>query len=554
MKIIFKIDSILVFVFSFLFYLYYQRIHPLFGDEFNILVQARRVIEGQVPYRDFFQFITPGSIYITALWLKIFGNNIWSIKIFSALESSVIALLVYLLIRKVVDSKVVISIVILFTLCFCTTFWPFVSHHWLSTIPALIALYFMAEFVEKHAKVFLFLAGIFAGFTFIVLQNKGGLIFLALLLFMVIDYLLLSRNNVPDIFDRLRNLFKDGAILFTMFLFLFFVLIVYLFSQDALGGFIYDTFLWVTGPYKKFNAYPNYFFMGNYSIYKIFTENPFPRSIVLIRDLLVIGYLPPVLIALSIFYSIGVLKKKSGDISVTERQRILFVIAAFFMFLSILYRSDIVHITFVFPFVLVLLGILLDTYIGLFNSMSRLRRTIFVLMISFFLFYGFYGAVSRLRFASNVKYSFDTRIGRFYTYDKSVADFYDNLFRTIDEKITDDNAFVYLWSSFVYFISGKKNPTGFDSVIPGYNTDEQLRSIANELEEKRVNFIVYDGIDEEIIRDPYLFSYPMADIKIDNVLRLFVKNNYDEIYEVKFDKNLIYKILKRKEKSGIIKK
>ncbi len=539
-----------LFIFAFLFYLYYQRVHPLFGDEFNILVQAERVIDGQVPYRDFFQFITPGSIYLSALWLELFGKSIWSIKILSALEGALVFLMVYLLLKNITKSKIVTAIVLLFTLCFCTTFWPFVSHHWISTISALISIYFMTVFIHRRDTILLLSSGFFAGITFVVLQNKGGLIFIALLLFMVIDYLLLSRQSVPDIFVRWKNLFKDGAILFAMFLFPFLVLIVYLFRQDALGDFFYDAFVWVTESYREFNAYPNYFFMGNYSIYKIFTENPFPLNILRIRDLIVIGYLPPFVIGLSIYHFLRILKINVKDISHRERVVVLLTIGGLFMFCSILYRSDNVHITFVFPFVLILIGILFDIYKGLFNSMSRLKKIIFVLMISFFQFYGLYGATSRLRFASNFKYFFDTRIGRFYTCDKGVADFYNSLFRAIDEKITDDYTFVYLWSSFVYFISGKKNPTRYDSIIPGYNTEEQLKEVVEEIKNSGVNYIFYDGIDVVLRTDPFSYSYPLAKINIENPLGYYISENFETIYEAQYDENTTpCKILRRKNYS-----
>jgi hypothetical protein len=48
----------------------------LFGDEGLTLVGAERVLNGAVPYRDFFSFFTPGSYYWFALQFKIFGDSI----------------------------------------------------------------------------------------------------------------------------------------------------------------------------------------------------------------------------------------------------------------------------------------------------------------------------------------------------------------------------------------------------------------------------------------------------------------------------------------------
>src|SRR5579864_1234053 len=50
----------------------YSSLEP---DEGIVLQGAERVLHGQVPYRDFFSFYTPGSFYFLALWFRIFGDS-----------------------------------------------------------------------------------------------------------------------------------------------------------------------------------------------------------------------------------------------------------------------------------------------------------------------------------------------------------------------------------------------------------------------------------------------------------------------------------------------
>ncbi|PYX13375.1 MAG: hypothetical protein DMG87_21725, partial [Acidobacteria bacterium] len=45
-------------------------------DEGIILQGAQRILRGEVLYRDFFSFFTPGSYYFVALIFKIFGSSI----------------------------------------------------------------------------------------------------------------------------------------------------------------------------------------------------------------------------------------------------------------------------------------------------------------------------------------------------------------------------------------------------------------------------------------------------------------------------------------------
>src|ERR1700739_4225813 len=44
-------------------------------DEGIILQGAQRILDGQVLYRDFFSFFTPGSYYLFALVFRVFGNS-----------------------------------------------------------------------------------------------------------------------------------------------------------------------------------------------------------------------------------------------------------------------------------------------------------------------------------------------------------------------------------------------------------------------------------------------------------------------------------------------
>ena len=46
------------------------------SDEAYFLYEAKRIAEGEVMYRDIFQFVTPGASYIMALLYLVFGTTI----------------------------------------------------------------------------------------------------------------------------------------------------------------------------------------------------------------------------------------------------------------------------------------------------------------------------------------------------------------------------------------------------------------------------------------------------------------------------------------------
>ena len=71
------------------------------GDEGIVLQGAQRVLEGEVPYRDFFSFFTPGSYYWLALFFKVFGSSILVARAVLMVEGGLFSVLTYLLARRV---------------------------------------------------------------------------------------------------------------------------------------------------------------------------------------------------------------------------------------------------------------------------------------------------------------------------------------------------------------------------------------------------------------------------------------------------------------------
>ena len=63
--------ALLVFLASFLYLYLFRDYTAMDPDEGIILQGGERILRGQVPYRDFFSFFTPGSYYLLALLFKI---------------------------------------------------------------------------------------------------------------------------------------------------------------------------------------------------------------------------------------------------------------------------------------------------------------------------------------------------------------------------------------------------------------------------------------------------------------------------------------------------
>lgn len=72
-------------------------IHP---DEGIALQGAARILRGQLPYRDFFPFYTPGSYFWNACLMKIFGDSILVPRTVLLLYGALFSVLTFVLARR----------------------------------------------------------------------------------------------------------------------------------------------------------------------------------------------------------------------------------------------------------------------------------------------------------------------------------------------------------------------------------------------------------------------------------------------------------------------
>src|SRR5262250_3021722 len=119
-----------------LLFRHYTTIEP---DEGIVLQGAQRILHGQVLYRDFFSYFTPGSYYWLALLFKVFGSSFMVARTALAIMGAIFSSTAYLLMRRVCFGGVSIFVAAVVTL----TTLPFrflVLHNWDSTLWACVAV------------------------------------------------------------------------------------------------------------------------------------------------------------------------------------------------------------------------------------------------------------------------------------------------------------------------------------------------------------------------------------------------------------------------------
>lgn len=138
---------LLVLAFSFAYLCLFRRCTTMDPDEGIILQGAQRILQGQVLYRDFFSFFTPGSYYLLALLFRIFGSSMLVARTALVFYGSLFPVFTYLVARRVCSrwSALLTAYLVIVT---CLP-WRFMwLHNWDSTLWACAAVYCAVRWVE----------------------------------------------------------------------------------------------------------------------------------------------------------------------------------------------------------------------------------------------------------------------------------------------------------------------------------------------------------------------------------------------------------------------
>jgi hypothetical protein len=155
------------------------------GDTIPVyLLEARRMLAGQVIYRDFFEFTLPGLQTVYLLLFKLFGVRAWIPNAtFLLLGLGLAGVAAVISKRLMVGRLVWLPSVLFLAFAFSTERDP--THHWYSTLAAMAAV---ALLLEERSSWRLAGAGALCGLSTLFTQNRGGAVVLGIALFLVWEY------------------------------------------------------------------------------------------------------------------------------------------------------------------------------------------------------------------------------------------------------------------------------------------------------------------------------------------------------------------------------
>ena len=148
-----------------------------FGDEGVVMRGADQILQGRVLYRDFFEFIPPGSFILTAAWLELFGNTLFAGRVMTTVLVSTIATLTYSICFQASRDKRLSAAIALLWVVSSQGVWTQVSHHWFSVCLATMATWAILKVVcsSTHQIRWMVVAGGASGLAGMTTPTMGAL-------------------------------------------------------------------------------------------------------------------------------------------------------------------------------------------------------------------------------------------------------------------------------------------------------------------------------------------------------------------------------------------
>jgi len=136
---------------------------------------------GQLPYRDYFKIVSPGTDLTYALLIKVFGVRMWIPNLLMAILAALTAFLMTLITSRLMRGAIIVLPGLLLA-SFIMLASTDATHHWFSTVAVLAALLVMMDGITlPRIAAAGALSGVAACFT----QSKGAMVVAAFVVYLV---------------------------------------------------------------------------------------------------------------------------------------------------------------------------------------------------------------------------------------------------------------------------------------------------------------------------------------------------------------------------------
>jgi hypothetical protein len=434
-------------------------------DEAVILVGAERILEGEVPYKDFFSVYPPGQVVTLASLFKVFGTSVIVERVYDLIIKSSLSLLIFLIIRSL-SSNIPALIGWLMSLVWLqhSSFPAYPVYP--SLLFTYVSIYTFLLYLKQEKDHYLILCAVFIVLSVLFRHDLGGYAAIA------ITVVLLTRRITGVCSWTPLITYISSGIIAALPATLYFVF------NSSTGFMIDDLIIYPATGFPEFQTLP------------------YPS---LSRDTLPFFVFPMVLlIGIS---AASILIKRNKD-NAAAYAIFLISLVGIFLFNQVRVRSDYIHLLPVAMTGILLAPVLFDTLLKEISLTVLLERMAYVLFVVVFAItlYKPVMVINRLLSISNgyvlevltpeiekAKYSkIDSDLKRTVLYIENNTPKDEQIYVgvTNHDKLTFNDAIIY-------FLAGRNSATKYHELNPGHtNTLIIQEEIVSELKDKSVQTLV----------------------------------------------------------------
>lgn len=190
---------------------------------------SQKVANGYTMYSEISTVVTPIYFWIGGLFIKIFGNSLISMAIYSGVVQGVIATTVYNITKEVIEKKndYLMPIFIFFMLQYSMIL-SLTNYNSTAMMWVLIAVFFELRREKTGKTKYNYITGIFLGLAFFTKQNIGTFAVIATGLISLINNLYFKKQN------PMKEIFQKAA----GFLGVMVIMLIYFFTTGTFMNFI----------------------------------------------------------------------------------------------------------------------------------------------------------------------------------------------------------------------------------------------------------------------------------------------------------------------------
>jgi 4-amino-4-deoxy-L-arabinose transferase-like glycosyltransferase len=476
-------DGLAVVAASLLFLSLFYRFPISDPDEGIIATGAERILRGEVPFRDFFSELGPGSFYLQAAIFRIVGESLSTVRLTAWILGGILSGLVYLLAKRLIPGPGALVPAVVFAMI-CYPYAYRISHHWWGNFFLLVSVLCLTEHAgrvlgtgDAGEKALLVTAGAFAALSLLTMQSKGvwALIMGAAYLFLA-GKVARGESWLRTIRDGWRPNFwflSAGAAVLIL-------PAVYFLAHGALDAWVDDNFLFLFTNYRPYLDVPQ---ADPWSIIRHLTrlvhQEPSVHLVLYLPGYIFFFLAGP---AVAFGGAAWRLRSEQRLDPLCRRVILLFLLQGIGGFVSEYHSADFFHLVSAAPLMLILLTYEWSRALRAERRVVRwlaAAGAVFALLLT--VFTGSRKALNAVRIDTAV----ETRRGVLYVAPEAAQETRQIIAAIQNAVPAGGETFVFPYHAEMYFLTATRNPTRYDVLLPEFHSRQQIEETIASLRARR---------------------------------------------------------------------